>query len=135
MIAYRFDDNGLYIGEQECQIDPLATKAKGEPVYLLPAFCTFTKPLKPKDGYLLKWSGAEWIYEEIPVWPEPEPYISTIEEQIAGIDAQYKADKEELINYFVEFLIEDNVEGQQAIKDEMALLDSQYDADIMALSE
>lgn len=63
------------------------------------------------------------------------PVVPTIEEQIEKIDAQYKADKEELIDYFVEFLIEDNAEGQQAIKDEMALLDSQYDADIMALNE
>ena len=61
--------------------------------------------------------------------------VPTVEEQIEAIDAQYKADKEELYDYFVEFLIEENAEGQQAIKDEMALLDSQYDADIMALSE
>lgn len=61
--------------------------------------------------------------------------VPTVEEQIEAIDAQYKADKEELYDYFVEFLIEGNAEGQQAIKDEMALLDSQYDADIMALNE
>ena len=102
---------------------------------MLPAHCTFTRPLNLKDGYLVKWNGAEWIYEEIPVEPEPEPHLPTVDEQIAEIDAQYKADKEELIDYFVEFLIEENVEGQQAIKDEMALLDSQYDADIMALNE
>lgn len=60
--------------------------------------------------------------------------MPTVEERIEAVDAQYSEDKKELINYFVEFLIENNAEGQQAVREEMALLDAQYDADIEALN-
>lgn len=73
MYAYKYDENFYYAGQQECQIDPLESKKQGHPVYLLPANCTWTEPLKDKEGYKIKWNGNEWEYELIPVEPEPEP--------------------------------------------------------------
>ena len=78
MFAYRYDENNYYAGQQECQLDPIATKREGHPVYLLPADCTWEEPLEEKDGYKIKWNGEVWEYEEIPVPPEPEP--PTLEE-------------------------------------------------------
>lgn len=57
------------------------------------------------------------------------------EAEIAKVDAQYEADKAELAGYYVDFLMTNDVEGQQAIKDELEVLNAQYDLDIEALSE
>ena len=73
MFAYRYDENNYYAGQQECQLDPIATKREGHEVWLLPADCTWEEPLEEKEGYKIKWNGEAWDYEEIPVPPEPEP--------------------------------------------------------------
>ena len=78
MFAYRYDENNYYAGQQECQLDPIATKREGHEVWLLPANCTWEEPLEEKEGYKIKWNGEAWEYEEIPVEPEPEP--PTLEE-------------------------------------------------------
>lgn len=73
MKAYKYDsESKKYIGEVNCQLDPLETKIKGEPVYLLPANATYEIPLEPKDGFNVIWNGSAWEYQEIPQ-PEPEP--------------------------------------------------------------
>lgn len=72
MIAYKYDDLKYYIGEVNCQIDPLESKIQGHEIYLLPANSTFEVPPKEKDGYKIKWNGESWEYEKIPE-PEPEP--------------------------------------------------------------
>ena len=73
MKAYRYDENNYYVGQQECQLDPLESKKQVNPVYLLPANCTWQEPLTKKEGYKIKWNGNEWEYELISVPPEPEP--------------------------------------------------------------
>lgn len=73
MKAYKYDFDYYYAGQQDCQLDPIATKRDGHDVWLLPANCTWREPLSDKDGYKVKWNGEEWEYEEIPVPPEPEP--------------------------------------------------------------
>ena len=73
MYAYKYDENKYYAGQQDCQLDPIATKREGHEVWLLPANCTWQDPLNEKDGYKIKWNGEAWEYEEIPVEPEPEP--------------------------------------------------------------
>ncbi len=78
MFAYRYDENNYYAGQQDCQLDPIATKREGHEVWLLPAGCTWVEPLTDKEGYKIKWNGEAWEYEEIPVPPEPEP--PTLEE-------------------------------------------------------
>ena len=73
MKAYKYDSDFYYIGEQECQADPIASKREGHIVYLLPANCTWEEPLEDKEGFRIKWNGSVWVYEEIPVPPAPEP--------------------------------------------------------------
>lgn len=73
MKAYRYDSvSKKYVGEANCQLDPIATQRTGEPVYLLPANCTWEAPLEAKDGYDVVWNGTAWEYQEIPQ-PEPQP--------------------------------------------------------------
>ena len=78
MYAYKYDSDFYYAGQQDCQLDPIATKREGHEVWLLPANCTWEEPLTDKEGYKIKWNGEAWEYEEIPVPPEPEP--PTLEE-------------------------------------------------------
>ncbi len=60
MIAYRYDNNGLYIGTIPCQLDPRASKEAGEDIYLLPANSTLTEPPQAKEGYNIIWNGESW---------------------------------------------------------------------------
>lgn len=78
MKAYKYDSDFYCAGQQDCQLDPIATKREGHEVWLLPANCTWAEPLEEKEGYKIKWNGEAWEYEEIPVPPEPEP--PTLEE-------------------------------------------------------
>ena len=88
MYAYKYDENKYYAGQQDCQLDPIATKREGHEVWLLPANCTWEEPLEEKEGYKIKWNGNEWEYEEIPVPPDPEP--PTLEEVKAQKIAELK---------------------------------------------
>ena len=54
-------------------------------------------------------------------------------DKIAELDAQYQADKAQLMQYYFEFSINDNTAGMEAIKQELADLTTQYDTDIEAL--
>ena len=79
MKAYRYDDNGYYENEIECQVDPRASFEYGTTMYLLPAASTLEQPLAPKDGFNVKFNGKQWEYEEI---PEPEPLPEPSEDEI-----------------------------------------------------
>ena len=75
MIAYKYDsETKLYVGTQQCQLDPLESELAGKDVWLLPANCTFKAPLTFKEGFNIVWSdtNSTWKYEEIPVEPERE---------------------------------------------------------------
>ena len=60
-------------------------------------------------------------------------YTPSQEEQIATLDRQYEADKQVLQGYYVEFMIAGNTAGMEVIKQELADLAGQYDADLAAL--
>lgn len=81
-----------------------------------------TKP----EGYFTE---EEWA-ELHPAPPAPEP---TTEEKLAALDAQYNADKAELVAQYTDSLMHDDEETAEAIKQEMAELDAQYDADYEAI--
>ena len=136
MIAYRYDDKFMYVGVQPCQRDPIASAKAGKEIYLLPAQCTHTAPPEPKDGYNIVGGGEAWEYAEIPAESEPEtpePHEPTVEEKIAQLDGQYQSDKQVLQGYYVEFMIAGNTAGMEAIKQELASLAEQYDADLAVL--
>ena len=77
-IVCQLDENGYFIGTTEADESPLE---KG--VYLMPAGTVDTKVPDLKDGYLFKWNGSNFAYEEIPVIEpitEPDPPILTYAE-------------------------------------------------------
>ena len=64
---------------------------------------------------------------------ENVPYVPSKEEQIAQLDSQYQADKATLMQYYFEFSINDNTAGMETIKQELADIAGQYDADLAVL--
>lgn len=86
MKAYKYDsENKRYVGEVNCQLDPMATKRTGEDMYLLPANSTYEIPLEAKEGFYVVWNGSAWEYQEIPQ-PEPEPEPTPEEKKKMRID-------------------------------------------------
>ncbi len=138
MKAYRFNPNTLiYEGEQERQIDPVATRKAGENVYLMPANCTEVKmTLSPKEGFDIIFGAGKWSYKEQEKKEEPshpEPYEPTTEDKIAVLDSQYEQDKKTLQGYYLDFMIAGDTAGMESIKEELTALATQYDTDIEAL--
>jgi hypothetical protein len=71
--AYKYDSvSKKYIGEINCQIDPVASRKAKHDVLLMPANATDVMPLEDKEGFNVVWNGSAWEYQEIPQ-PEPEP--------------------------------------------------------------
>lgn len=82
MKAYLYDEKTKeFISEIEAQLDPLESKKANKEMWLLPANSTFNEPLSEKEGFKIKWNGDLWVYEEIPVEPEPEPTVAGKNEQ------------------------------------------------------
>lgn len=64
MKAYRFDkETKEYIGEQNCQIDPIESKKRKTQVWLLPANSTYKIPLSKQKGKAIVFEYNEWIYK------------------------------------------------------------------------
>ena len=61
MKAYAYNTAGEFIGEVDCQPNPLEF---GE--WIVPAWATTTEPPKPKTGNVRVWTGSKWIFEPIP---------------------------------------------------------------------
>lgn len=60
MIAYKYDLNtSEYVGEILVQKNPF-----DENEILLPNDCTLIKPPESKKGFVIKWNGSEWYYDE-----------------------------------------------------------------------
>lgn len=137
MKAYRFNpDTLIFEGEQERQIDPVASRKAGKEIYLMPANCTDVKPPAGKAGFDLIFSDGKWYYkaqEKKDEAKEPEPYEPTTEDKIAVLDSQYEQDKKTLQSYYLDFMIAGDTEGMESIKEELTALATQYDSDIEAL--
>lgn len=89
------------------------------------------------SGNLEVWDNKPEGYFTEQEWqeahPAPEPPEPTTEEKIQALDAQYNADKAELVAQYTDSLMHDDEETAEAIKQEMAELDAQYDADYEAI--
>lgn len=138
MKAYRFNpDTLIFEGEQERQIDPVASRKAGENVYLMPANCTEVKmTLAIKEGFDIIFEAGKWSYKEQEKKEEakePEPYEPTTEDKIAVLDSQYEQDKKILQGYYFDFMIAGDTAGMDSIKEELTALATQYDTDIEAL--
>ena len=137
MKAYRFNpDTLIFEGEQERQIDPVASRKAGKEIYLMPANCTMSKPPAGKDGFDIVFDKGKWSYKEQEKKEEPsqpEPYEPTTEDKISVLDSQYEQDKKTLQGYYLDFMIAGDTEGMESIKGELTALVTQYDTDIEAL--
>ena len=71
-------------------------------------------------------------YEVVEITGIP-PCIPTKEEKVAKLDLEYERNKQQLMQYYLEFSITDNIEGIEAIKAELETLNQQYDNDLKAL--
>jgi hypothetical protein len=78
------------------------------------------------DGY---YTVEEW-QELHPAPPAPEP---STDEKIAALDAQYNADKAELLTAYQTALVYDNTDRMEQIKADLVALDDKYDADYEAI--
>lgn len=136
MKAYRFNPKTFtFEGEQESQIDPVASRRAGENIYLMPANCTEIKPPVNKDGFDIIFVDGRWDYKEQEKKEEiqPEPYEPTTEDKINILDSQYEQNKKILQGYYLDFMIAGDTEGMKSIKEELTALATQYDTDIEAL--
>ncbi len=137
MKAYRFNpDTLIFEGEQERQIDPVASRKAGKNIYLMPANCTETKPPAGKAGFDIVFVDGKWNYKEQEKNEEPsqpEPYEPTTEDKINQLDSQYEQDKKTLHGYYLDFMIAGDAQGMESIKEELTSLSNQYDSDIEAL--
>ena len=69
MNVYQTDLNGVFVGTTTADQDPLDSTN-----WLIPAGCVETAPPTITDSQLAKWSGTEWVVEDIPITePDPEP--------------------------------------------------------------
>lgn len=134
MKAYRYNPTtSLYEGEQERQLDPVATRRQGKEVFLMPASCTDVEPPEAKDGYNIVWDNSAWGYKEIEKEPEAPEYKETTEDKINALDSQYEQDKKTLQEYYVTFMIAGDTDGMESIKEELESLAVQYDTDLAEL--
>lgn len=76
MKAYSFDDSGIFIGEYECQKDPIRSQKDGVDRYLIPANATLIAPPDfDESTQCAVWNGASWSVQEIPV-PDPDELLA-----------------------------------------------------------
>ena len=82
----------------------------------------------PPAGYL---TPEEW--EKLHPTPPPPP--PTKEEKLAELDAQYDADKAEIMTYYTEALFAGDTETQAELKSEMAEIDATYAEERKAIED
>ena len=90
------------------------------------------------DGNYEVWDEKPHGYYTEEEWAElhpPTPYVPTKEEKLAALDAQYKADKAQLINDYNDAVMHDDAETSAAVKAEMATIDAQYDEEYRRIEE
>ena len=71
-------------------------------------------------------------YYEVVANEHPEP---TTDEKLAALDAQYNADKAELLNAYQTALVYGDTDRMEQIKADLVALDDKYDADYEAIVE
>lgn len=64
MKAYAYNIIGEYIGEVDCQPNPLEL---GE--FIVPAQATTVEPPKQKPGKVRTWNGKKWVFIDIVIEP------------------------------------------------------------------
>lgn len=89
-------------------------------------------------GNIEVWDEKPDGYYTVEEWQEmhpPTPYVPTKEEKLAELDAQYDADKAEIVKYFNESQLAEDTELQNELREEMAEIDAQYIEDRKAIED
>lgn len=84
------------------------------------------------------WDKKPDGYYTVEEWQEMHPYIPPVptkEEKLAALDAQYDADKAEIVKYFNEAALANDTELQDELRSEMAEIDAQYVEDRKAIED
>lgn len=84
------------------------------------------------------WDEKPEVYFTPEEWAELHPYIPPVptkEEKLAALDAQYDADKAEIVKYFNEAALANDAELQEELRAEMAEIDAQYVEDRKAIED
>lgn len=132
MIAYRYDKNKKLVGTQNCQRDPIASVRAGKDIFLLPANCTYIKPLELKDGYDLYFRNEVWEYvekkkdDELPEEPELTPE-QKLKQELSALDREYENSKKELSLAYIDAVMSGDTELQDELKTELQSLNENYD--------
>lgn len=89
MTRYLYDSDGIYLYPYECQIDPLESKIKGEPVYMIPVDSTDIEPPAISEGETLRFVDGAWTVETPPPVPEidPDTLPPSQEERLAALES------------------------------------------------
>ena len=90
------------------------------------------------DGNFEVWDEKPQGYYTEDEWKElhpPVPYVPTKEEKLTALDAQYAADKAQLIADYNDAVMHDDAETATAVKAEMSDIDTQYDEDYRKIIE
>lgn len=64
MKCYTYDSDGFYVGESVAAINPLETKLKGNPVYMLSHNQTYTPPPELSSGELAAMVAGSWVLKK-----------------------------------------------------------------------
>lgn len=134
---YLYNIQGYYTGLHTLNERDDKTPVTHE--WLIPANSTETPmTLAPKEHYAIHWSGTAWEYvEDKNNPPEPEKPELTPEEEkeqkSAALDGRFESDKEKLLLYYMDAMLNDDKEGQDACLADMRVLQEQYDSDYRAI--
>lgn len=136
--VYLFDIQGYFSGEHILnERDDMTPVTKD---WIIPANSTeVPMTLEPKAHYLLHWSGTDWEYvkdKNNPPEPEPPAPPTPEEEKQRKIDAltrQYESDKNQILMYYIDAMLNSDAEEQEACLADMQGLNEQYDADYQAI--
>lgn len=80
MKAYSFDNSGIFIGEYECQRDPIRSQKDGADRYLVPANATLIAPPDfDESTQCAVWNGSSWSVQNVPV-PDPDELLAQSKE-------------------------------------------------------
>ena len=90
------------------------------------------------DGNIEVWDTKPDGYFTVEEWEELHPYVPPVptkEEKLAALDAQYDADKAEIVKYFNEAQLAEDAELQAELRAEMTEIDAQYVEDRKAIED
>lgn len=61
MKIYHYDENGLYVGTSDAELDPAEWQINNQKVYIVPAGATEIKPPKTNKNQIAKFEGNNWV--------------------------------------------------------------------------